>query len=181
MGATPEGPCGDREALEAVPVPGCGLSSVWVDRTAGGIPADIQGPEALRERGRSIPMAIRIRVRNFLLSRRGMNPTRIVAASFGCIILLGALLLTLPLASRSGASAGFFDVLVHRHLRHLRDGPHHRGHLDPVEPVRSGRAAGADPAGRPGIYDGHHHGVLCPAPADRAFRAAHYGLYLQSQ
>ena len=47
MGATPEGPCGDREALEAVPVPGRGLSSVWVDRTAGGIPADIPGPEAL--------------------------------------------------------------------------------------------------------------------------------------
>ncbi len=111
MGATPEGPCGDREALEAVPVPGRGLSSVWEDRTAGGIPADIPGPEALRERGRSIPMAIRIRVRNFLLSRRGMNPTRIVAASFGCIILLGALLLTLPLASRSGVSAGFFDAL----------------------------------------------------------------------
>ena len=56
-------------------------------------------------------MSITIRARNFLLSRRGINPTRIVAASFGCIILLGALLLTLPIASRSGMSVGFFDAL----------------------------------------------------------------------
>ncbi|NCE63336.1 potassium uptake protein, TrkH family [Pseudoflavonifractor sp. 524-17] len=46
-----------------------------------------------------------------LLGRRGINPTRVVAASFGCIILLGALLLTLPVASRSGVSAGFFTGL----------------------------------------------------------------------
>ena len=56
-------------------------------------------------------MSITIRARNLLLSKRGMNPTRIVAASFGCIILLGALLLTLPIASRSGMSVGFFDAL----------------------------------------------------------------------
>ena len=51
----------------------------------------------------------RLRQRHF--SGRGMNPTRIVASSFGCIILLGSLLLTLPLASRDGQSAGFFTAL----------------------------------------------------------------------
>lgn len=43
--------------------------------------------------------------------RRNLNPTRIVVLSFGAIILTGALLLTLPLASRSGQSAGLLTAL----------------------------------------------------------------------
>lgn len=50
-------------------------------------------------------------LRERLNNRRGLNPTRMVAFSFGGIILLGALLLTLPIASRDGQSAGFFTAL----------------------------------------------------------------------
>lgn len=50
-------------------------------------------------------------LREHLLNRRGLNPTRVVVFSFGIIILLGALLLTLPVASRDGQSAGFFTAL----------------------------------------------------------------------
>lgn len=46
-----------------------------------------------------------------LLKRRALNPTRIVAGSFAVIIALGALLLTLPLASRDGQSAGLLTGL----------------------------------------------------------------------
>ncbi len=44
-------------------------------------------------------------------SGRGMNPTRMVAGSFGVIILAGTLLLLLPAASRSGESAGLMTAL----------------------------------------------------------------------
>ena len=50
-------------------------------------------------------------LRGRLIRRRSLNATRIVAASFGMIILAGALLLTLPIASRGGESAGFFTGL----------------------------------------------------------------------
>jgi len=43
--------------------------------------------------------------------RRNLNPTRIVATSFGVIILTGALLLMLPIASRSGESAGLLTAV----------------------------------------------------------------------
>lgn len=46
-----------------------------------------------------------------LLKRRALNPTRIVAGSFAVIIALGTLLLTLPLASRDGQSAGLLTGL----------------------------------------------------------------------
>ena len=46
-----------------------------------------------------------------LLRRRGLNATRVVAISFALIILAGALLLNLPVASRDGESAGFFTGL----------------------------------------------------------------------
>ena len=49
--------------------------------------------------------------RDFLRNRRNFNPTRIVAGSFGVIILLGTLLLMLPAASRDGQSAGLFASL----------------------------------------------------------------------
>jgi len=42
---------------------------------------------------------------------RHMNPTRIIAITFAIIILLGALLLTLPVASRNGESCGFRPAL----------------------------------------------------------------------
>ena len=42
---------------------------------------------------------------------RALSPTKIIAVAFGLIILLGALLLTLPEASRSGVSCGFRPAL----------------------------------------------------------------------
>ena len=42
---------------------------------------------------------------------RATNPTKIIALTFALIILLGALLLTLPAASRSGVSCGFRPAL----------------------------------------------------------------------
>jgi len=47
---------------------------------------------------------------HFIRSRR-LNATRLVALSFGVIILVGALLLTLPFATKSGESVGFFTAL----------------------------------------------------------------------
>ena len=40
-----------------------------------------------------------------------MRPTRMIALGFAVIILLGALLLTLPVSSRSGESCGFRPAL----------------------------------------------------------------------
>lgn len=50
-------------------------------------------------------------MRDVFIRSRSLNPTRVVAVSFAVIILTGALLLTLPVASRSGQSAGFFTGL----------------------------------------------------------------------
>lgn len=46
----------------------------------------------------------------FIRSRK-LNSTRLVVVSFLVMILVGALLLTLPFASRSGESVGFFSAL----------------------------------------------------------------------
>lgn len=46
-----------------------------------------------------------------LLKRRALNPTRIVAGSFAVIIAVGTLLLTLPIASRSGEGADWLTGL----------------------------------------------------------------------
>ena len=50
-------------------------------------------------------------LRNWFVRGKSLNATRIVAVSFAVIILVGALLLTLPIASRDGQSAGFFTGL----------------------------------------------------------------------
>ena len=50
-------------------------------------------------------------LRDSFIRNRSLNATRIVAGSFAAIILIGALLLTLPIASRDGQSAGFFTGL----------------------------------------------------------------------
>src|SRR5699024_9449501 len=50
-------------------------------------------------------------IRDIFIRNRSLNATRIVAVSFAVIILVGALLLTLPIASRDGQSAGFFTAL----------------------------------------------------------------------
>ncbi len=42
---------------------------------------------------------------------KALSPTKIIAVAFACIILLGAALLTLPAASRSGVSCGFRPAL----------------------------------------------------------------------
>ena len=47
---------------------------------------------------------------HFIRSRR-LNSTRLVALSFGVVILVGALLLALPISSRSGESQGLFKAL----------------------------------------------------------------------
>lgn len=52
-----------------------------------------------------------LRLRERFAARRGLNATRVVALSFAGIILLGALLLTLPIASKDMQSAGFFTGL----------------------------------------------------------------------
>ena len=50
-------------------------------------------------------------LRDRLIKSKSLNATRIVAGSFAVIILVGAVLLTLPVASRDGQSAGFFTAL----------------------------------------------------------------------
>ena len=45
------------------------------------------------------------------IRKRSLSPTRIIALTFAAIILVGALLLTLPAASRSGVSCGFRPAL----------------------------------------------------------------------
>ena len=45
------------------------------------------------------------------IKNRQVNPTRIIAVTFAAIILLGAVLLTLPAASRTGQSHGFLTAL----------------------------------------------------------------------
>ena len=44
-------------------------------------------------------------------SRKGLQPTQVVAGSFTVIILLGTFLLTLPMASNSGKATSFLDAL----------------------------------------------------------------------
>ena len=44
-------------------------------------------------------------------SRKGLSPTQIIAITFAAIILIGAILLSLPIASRSGESCGFRPAL----------------------------------------------------------------------
>lgn len=51
-------------------------------------------------------------VRHFFRAfRQNLNPTRIVVISFAAIILTGALLLSMPIASHSGQSQGFLTAL----------------------------------------------------------------------
>ncbi len=52
-----------------------------------------------------------MRAKFHLLRRKNLNATRIVAGSFAVIILLGAFLLHLPAASRSGQSPGLLTCL----------------------------------------------------------------------
>ena len=56
---------------------------------------------------------LRKRIFRFFSEKRSKNlsATRIIALTFVCIILVGALLLTLPIASRSGESHGFLTAL----------------------------------------------------------------------
>ena len=66
---------------------------------------------------------------------------------------------------------------VYRHVVLLRHGSDPGGYLDAVVPVRTSGHSLHDPAGRPGVYDGHHPVFLCAAPAHRPVRAAHHGLH----
>ncbi len=50
-------------------------------------------------------------VQNHFIRNHRLNSTRLVALSFGLIILVGTLLLCLPVSARSGESEGFFKAL----------------------------------------------------------------------
>ena len=50
-------------------------------------------------------------LRDRLIKSKSLNATRIVAGSFAVIILVGAVLLTLPVPGGHGQSAGFFTAL----------------------------------------------------------------------
>ncbi len=50
-------------------------------------------------------------IKKHFLRGRSLNATRLVALSFGVIILLGTLLLSLPIATRTGESVGLFNAL----------------------------------------------------------------------
>ena len=58
-------------------------------------------------------MPLRARLYRLWMEKRPKNlsATKVIALAFGLIILLGALLLNLPAASRSGVSAGFLPAL----------------------------------------------------------------------
>ena len=58
-------------------------------------------------------MSLRARLYAFWVKKRPKNlsAAKIIALTFGAIILLGAALLTLPIASRSGISCGFCPAL----------------------------------------------------------------------
>ena len=49
-------------------------------------------------------------IRDHFIRSKSLNATRLVASSFAVIILLGTLLLSLPVASRTGESAGLFNA-----------------------------------------------------------------------
>lgn len=50
-------------------------------------------------------------VKDHFIRNRSLNSTRLVALSFGVVILIGALLLALPVSTRSGESQGLFKAL----------------------------------------------------------------------
>lgn len=50
-------------------------------------------------------------VRRLILYADGMRPTQIMVSGFAAIIVIGALLLTLPIASQSGESIGLLNAL----------------------------------------------------------------------
>ena len=58
-------------------------------------------------------MSLRARLFDFWMKKRPKNVSamKVIAITFACIILLGAMLLTLPAASRNGDSCGFLPAL----------------------------------------------------------------------
>jgi len=50
-------------------------------------------------------------IQNRFIRSRSLNSTRLVALSFGAVILMGTLLLALPISARSGESQGIFKAL----------------------------------------------------------------------
>ena len=65
----------------------------------------------LWERNRFMSLRARLLVIWMKKRPKTLSPMKIIAVVFACIILLGALLLTLPAASRSGISCGFRPAL----------------------------------------------------------------------
>ena len=50
-------------------------------------------------------------IKDHFIRSRSLNSTRLVALSFGAVILMGTLLLALPISARSGESQGIFKAL----------------------------------------------------------------------
>ena len=109
-----------------------------------------------------MPFQLRQRLYNRLRSMQNLNPARIVVTSFAIVILTGALLLMLPIASRDGQVTPFLTCLFTATSSTCVTG------LIMVDTwVRSGGHYSDDPAGRPGLYDRHHPGLLRPPAEDR--------------
>ena len=96
---------------------------------------------------RSANMSLRGKLVVFWMKHRPRHiaTTQMVALMFAAIILLGALLLTLPAASRDGGVLRAAPGAVYGHLCHLRDGTGAVRYLEPVERLRAGRDSVPDP------------------------------------
>ena len=105
---------------------------------------------------------------HFIRDRR-LNATRLVAGSFAVIILVGTLLLSLPVATRSGESAGFFNAFFTATSATCVTG------LVTVDTCITWSVFGQAvillmiQLGGAGLYDGHHPHLSGGPPADRSF------------
>lgn len=113
----PQALAGDRAARRkgCVPIPVPGGTRLSLQDT-GGTPPVCLCPiwPPLREKGKGDDLLLEGLTRFFkdkLIRSRRFNATRMVAISFGALILLGAALLTMPFSTRSGESVGFFNAL----------------------------------------------------------------------
>ena len=88
-----------------------------------------------------------------------LSTTRIIALTFAAIILLGAILLTLPAASRNGESCGS----VYGDFRHLCDRIGAVRYLEPMERLWTDSDPVSDRDRRFGIYVCRVFGGICSA------------------
>ena len=82
-----------------------------------------------------------------------LNAVQTLTIGFACLILAGAVLLMLPISSRSGQSIPFLDALFTSASASCVTGLVLYDTWTQFTIFRSGGAAGADPGGRSGLYD----------------------------